>query len=82
MGNQMLPCRLFKAISYGLDGLTTNSLAYEFFDHNVIYNPDAYMLYYEAEDRKEEVERKKWLFNFVCEKHTYINNINAIMKMI
>jgi hypothetical protein len=82
LGNQMIPCRLFKSISYGLDGLTINPLAYEFFDRNVIYNPDAYQLFYDAENRKEEVERKRWLMNFVKDHHTYLNSINAIMEMI
>jgi hypothetical protein len=80
--NFMIPCRLFKAISYGNDGLTTNPLAYEYFNQSVIYHPDAYQLYYEAESRKNEIERKKYLFNFVKERHTYVNNINALMHMI
>jgi hypothetical protein len=82
LGNFMLPCRLFKAISFGCDGITTNPFAYEFFDHNVIYNSDATQLYYDAESHKNEIERKKWLFNFVKDHHTYINNINALISMI
>jgi hypothetical protein len=82
LGNGMIPCRLFKSISYGLDGLTTNPFAYEFFDRNVIYNPDAYQLFSDAENRKEEIERRKWLFNFVMTNHTYINNVKAIMEVI
>jgi hypothetical protein len=83
--NGMIPCRIFKAISYGADGITTNPFAYEFFDHNVIFSEDSRELYFKAELAKMEpnyIERKKWLFNFVKKNHTYINNINALMSII
>jgi hypothetical protein len=80
--NGMIPCRLFKAISYGLDGLTTNPFAYKFFNNEVVYADNGMDLFEEAERRQNEIERKRYLFNFVKEHHTYLNNINALMQMI
>jgi hypothetical protein len=85
LGNGMIPCRLFKAISFGNDGITNNPFAYEFFDHNVVFDKNPRELYFKAELAKmqpNDIERRKWLFNFVKEKHTYIQNINALMSMI
>lgn len=80
--NGMIPCRLFKAISYGNDGITNNDFARDFFYGNVLYKSDARELYHFSESRTREISRKKWLFNFVKENHTYLNNINAMLQMI
>lgn len=80
--NFMIPCRLFKSISYGMDGLTTNPFANEFFEGNLVYADNGMDLFEEAERRQNEIERKRWLFNFVKLNHTYLNNINAIMKVL
>jgi hypothetical protein len=80
--NGMIPCRLFKAISYGNDGITNNDFAYEFFDGNVVYNIDPYMLFFDALKVRKDKKRILSLMAFVKDKHTYVNNINAIIKVL
>jgi hypothetical protein len=80
--NGMIPCRLFKAISFGNDGITNNPMAYDFFFESVIWDSDCYGLYFEAKKREDEKARKKWLMNFVKENHTYLNNIKAILQCL
>jgi hypothetical protein len=80
--NGMIPCRLFKAIQFGMDGISNNEFANEFFDQQIIYFSNIEELFQEAERRKDDIERKRWLFNFVKEKHTYVNNVKAIMNIL
>jgi hypothetical protein len=80
--NGMIPCRIFKAISFGNDGITNNPMAYEFFKKSVVWDSDCYNLYFEAKNREDEIARKKWLMNFVKENHTYLNNIKAILQCL
>lgn len=81
LSNGMIPCRIFKAISYGNEGVTNNPMAYEFFDGNVIYNNDPYELYYDHK-KNRNFSRISDVMKFVAEKHTYINNIQAILKLL
>lgn len=83
--NGMIPCRLFKAIQYGMDGISNNEFAYEFFDKKIIFDKNIERLFHRVLYEKEEkdyYERKRWLFNFVKENHTYINNVKAILKVL
>lgn len=83
LGNGMVPCRLFKAISYGNDGISNNSLANDLFNGQLVYNPDCTQLYLDAEKCVgTNMERRKYLFNLVRSSHTYINTINAILKVL
>jgi hypothetical protein len=80
--NGMIPCRLFKSISYGMIGITNNDFAHSYFQEQTIYSTDMEELFYLAEKELNNLEKKKFLFNFVRENHTYINNINAILKVL
>jgi len=82
--NGMIPCRLFKAISYGNDGITNNKFAYEFFDKNIVFGPSdrLYDLFLYAKYLSDDAERRKELMNFVKENHTYLNNIKAILSVL
>jgi len=82
LGNGMIPCRIFKAISHGGDGITNNALVYDFFDREVVYNPDCSQLYYDAESRNNEIERKRYLWNEVKTKHTFIERCKVILKLL
>jgi hypothetical protein len=82
LANGMTPCRIFKAISYGNDGITNNPMAHEFFNGLTIYNDDCEQLYWDAKEHAAETQRKHELFDFVKENHTYINNINAILSVL
>lgn len=82
LANGMIPCRAFKAISYGNDIITNNSLVDQFFNGETVYNPDCKQLFYDAKERAGETERKRWLFNEVRTKHTYIERCKAILKLL
>lgn len=77
-------CRLFKNISYGQMGLTYSKYAQELFDGKLIYNPDAYQLFYEAKERLQFMPLKELhdLMDEVAVKHTYLNKVDAIVKAI
>src|SRR5512133_572506 len=67
LGNGMIPCRLFKSISYGNDGLTNNKLAYEYFNGEILYHEDPYVLYDMAKAQRN-TDRILRLMKFVKKK--------------
>lgn len=79
--NGMIPCRAFKSASCGLDVITNNPLCYKYFEEGAVYNPDPAQLFYDAVGRQKELERKRLLMLFVRDYHTYVNNINAILRV-
>lgn len=80
-----LPCRIFKAISYGCLGIT-NSLAVKklFNDSNIpiIYSDDEYKLLELGEKHKNDDKLIKKQMEFVKQNHTYINRINDLLSVI
>ena len=80
--NGMIPCRLFKSISYGGDGISNNSFAFEIFNGFIIFNKNPEDLYYAARANFNNVNRRKLLFEFVKRNHTYVNNVNAILSVL
>ena len=81
-----IPCRILKAISYGLLGITNSKHVYELLDKKVIYNDDEYQLCYDA---LKEINNKETLkdlikeqMKIVRENHTYINRINDLLKVL
>lgn len=80
--NGMIPCRLFKSISCGLDGITNNFFAASFFDNHVIYDDDMFSLYVSADLRKCEIERRVWLMHEVKTYHTYLQRVENILKVL
>jgi hypothetical protein len=82
LANGMIPCRIFKSISCGLDGVTNNPSVYDFFSHSVVYNIDCGGLFYDAHKRQDEIARKKWLMNQVKKYHTYLNTAKAILNVL
>jgi hypothetical protein len=79
-----IPCRIFKNISYGQMGITNSYRVYELFEGKIVYNPDTYKLFYDAEKRLKTLSRKELfdLMDFVKTKHTYINRIQTILKCL
>ena len=77
-----MSCRLFKNISYGQMGLTCSRYANELFGGKLIYNPDAYQLFYDAKERLQHMPVKELhdLMDEVAAKHTYLNKVNGIIK--
>lgn len=81
-----IPCRIIKAISYGLLGITNSKHVYELLDKKVIYNDDEYQLCYDALKQINNKETLKDLIKeqmkIVRENHTYINRINDLIKVL
>jgi hypothetical protein len=79
-----MSCRLFKNISYGQMGLTCSDYANKLFGGKLIYNPDAYKLFYDAKERLPHipVEELHALMDEVAAKHTYLNKIDGIIKAV
>jgi glycosyltransferase involved in cell wall biosynthesis len=79
-----MSCRLFKNISYGQMGLTCSKYANELFGGKLVYNPDAYQLFYDAKERLQHmpVEELHALMDEVAAKHTYLNKVNGIIKAV
>jgi hypothetical protein len=77
-------CRLFKNISYGQMGLTCSAYANELFGGRLVYNPDAYRLFYEARERLQSmpVAELHSLMDEVAAKYTYLNKVEAIIRSI
>lgn len=79
-----IPCRIFKNISYGKMGITNSLRVYELFNKKIIYNPDTFQLFYDAQTRTETMSKEELfeLMDFVKEKHTYINRIQTIITFL
>lgn len=76
-----IPCRIFKNISYGALGITNSHTVWELFDRKIIYNPDCYQLFYDAQEYLKAVTQDDLfkLMDFVKDKHTYVNRINHLL---
>ncbi len=79
-----VPCRLFKNISYGQFGITHSKCANQMFGGKLIYNEDAYKLFYEARERLQSMlVQELWsLMDEVAKNHTYLNKIAAIEQAV
>lgn len=76
------PCRLFKNISYGQIGLTNSKKAHEFLEETTIYNESPQKLFYDGVNNKEDYDLIKKQMQLVKEKHTYINRVKGIIKIL
>ncbi len=79
-----IPCRIFKNISYGQMGITNSKTVYELFEQKIVYHPDTYQLFFEAERRlsactREEIDE---LVNIVKVKHTYLNRVKLLLSAL
>jgi hypothetical protein len=79
-----IPCRIFKNISYGQWGITNNKTVYDLFDGRIIYNPDTYQLFYDAQDyiKVADINELYELMDFVKNNHTYINRIKTLLSFM
>ncbi len=78
-----IPCRIFKNISYGQMGVTNSATVQELFQGKLIFNTDTYQLFNDAEDRLRTFPLTEVyeLMDIVKNHHTYVNRINAILKL-
>jgi len=77
-----IACRVFKAISYGCLGITNSKHTYELLEKTPIYNDDESQLFYDAQSQLNNIELIVKQMNIVREKHTYINRINDLLKVL
>jgi hypothetical protein len=77
-----IPCRLFKNISYGQLGMTNSRALYSLMEDTIVYHPDVYTMLELADKEKDNVKRIQDQMKIVIEKHTYINRVNDLMKIL
>lgn len=75
-----IPCRIFKNISYGQMGITNSYRVYDLFEKKIVYNPDTYQLFFDAQEALKNVTQSQIfeLMDFVRDNHTYINRIETL----
>ncbi len=78
-----IPCRIFKNISYGQMGITNSRHTYELFKGKIVYNPDTYQLFFDAQERLHHLQLEELyeLMDFVKTKHTYLNRIETLLQL-
>jgi hypothetical protein len=76
-----LPCRVFKALSYGQMCATNNSCANAFFKGRLIYNADPRALFYDAREQLNFTKPQALyaLMDEVARDHTYLNKIDSLL---
>jgi hypothetical protein len=79
--NGYIPCRTFKNISYGQVGATNSLAVKKLFGDLIIYNDDEYELFFDTEKQRKNYDLIFEQMEFVSKKHTYINRVEAIMKV-
>ena len=80
-----LPCRIFKAISYGCLGITNSKAVRDLFindDIDIIYSDNESELLKLGNDKKNDKDLIKKQMNYVKDNHTYINRINDLLSII
>jgi hypothetical protein len=76
-----MPCRVFKALSYGQMCATNNPWANEIFRGKLIYNWDTRALFYDAREQLSRTtpETLHALMDEVAKNHTYLNKIDNLL---
>lgn len=79
-----IPCRIFKNISYGQMGVTNSERVYELFEGKIVYNPDTYLLFYDAQKKLESMTLDELyaLMDFVKDNHTYLNRVETFFDFL
>ncbi len=77
-----IPCRTFKNISYGQLGITNSKAVMDFFEGNLVYNPDTYQLFYDGEKNKNNMDLIKTQILFVKDNHTYVNRCKELLEIV
>jgi len=76
-----LPCRLFKHLSFNQYGITNSPRAQAIFDGRLIFNTDTRQLVHDALAHAEKQDRGA-LMRLVQERHTFINRIEQILRVL
>lgn len=77
-----IPCRVFKNASYGLLSTTNSEEIYKEMEGYCVYNHSVTQLFYDAMDKRKDLEFVKKSFDYVKENHTFINRCSDILKVL
>jgi len=78
----LMPCRLFKNISYGQLGLTNSFRAYEYLEGLPLFSNSPKEIFYLGVKNKDNYELIKKQMELVKAKHTYINRVLGILEIL
>lgn len=80
----VIPTSIFKNISAGQMGITNSKQVDDLFNGKIIYNPDTFQLFYDAQERLKTISQDEIgdLMNIVKEKHTYLNRIQTLLEFL
>ena len=78
----LMPCRLFKNISYGQLGLTNSEKAYEYLEGLPIFSSSPKELFYLGLNSQKNYELIEKQMKLIKEKHTYINRVKGLIKLL
>lgn len=73
-----IPCRIFKNISYGSQGITNNKLVHDLFDQKTILCENLNELF----NIKSDINDQKLLMSKIKNEHTYVNRIKTMFDII
>lgn len=77
-----IPCRVFKNASYGLLSATNSEEVYKEMEGHCVYNSSVTQMFYDAMEKKFDLEFVKKSFNYVKKNHTYINRCTDMLKIL
>ena len=77
-------CRIFKNLSYGQMPLIQSKYSHDLFKGRLIFNTDAYKLFYEGRERLQSLSLTELhsLMDEVAQKHTYLNKIAGVIHAV
>lgn len=81
----LIPCRIFKNISYGHFGYTNSPSTNRIFHNELICDENHENLFHkiiEFKNSSDHLDRLKYLMNEVKERHTYLNIISDLLKYL
>lgn len=77
-----IPCRVFKNASYGLLSTTNSEEICKEMEGHCVYNSSVTQLFYDAMNKRNDLEFVKKSFMYVKENHTFINRCSDILKIL
>lgn len=79
---RVIPCRVFKNVSYGHLGVTNSEEIYNEMEGKCVYNSDTAQLFHDAMSQRENAKLIEEGMKLVKENHTYINRVNSILETL
>lgn len=77
-----IACRLMKSISFGQLGMTNCKTNAEFLDESIVYSETPTELFRLGREKKDDLETVKHQMNLIKEKHTFVNRVKGLEKLL